>query len=324
APFSKGEPKENPKKPGRKPGRGYGKRHFRARPEKIDRVLEAPLDDGPCPLCGGEEFENHRVEEQFLTEIPKVEPTVTQFNVHVAECCGCGCRVQGRHPEQISDALGAAANQIGPTAIAFAIDLNKTLGASDGKIARLCRHAFGLSVNRSTLRRAFLRVARKAEPLYERINDLVRTSGLVYPDETGWKVGGHSEWLWTFVSPSATLYVIEPSRGFDVIEAVLGADYSGLLGRDGWAPYDRLEAAVHQLCNGHLIRRASRLAEANRGGAVRFPRDLKAVLQRGLELRDLRDEESISPRRLRDELNKLEWKLDELITKKFSNEENRK
>src|SRR5690606_30802079 len=104
----------------------------------------------------------------------------------------------------------------------------------------------------------------------------------------------------------------------------LGADYSGLLGRDGWAPYDRLEAAVHQLCNGHLIRRASRLAEANRGGAVRFPRDLKAVLQRGLELRDLRDEESISPRRLRDELNKLEWKLDELITKKFSNEENRK
>src|SRR5690606_23933254 len=117
-------------------------------------------------------------------------PTVTQFNVHCADCCGCGRRVQGRHSEQISDALGAAANQIGPNAIAFAIDLNKTLGASDGKISRFFDDAFGLQVNRSTLRRAFLRIGRKAEPLYERINDLVRESGLVYPDETGWKVGG--------------------------------------------------------------------------------------------------------------------------------------
>lgn len=324
APFSKGEPKEDPKRPGRKSGRQYGKRFSRPQPKKVDRVLEAPLEKRPCPHCGGKEFENHRVEKQFVTEIPKIEPTVTQFNVHCADCCGCGRRVQGRHPEQISDALGAAANQIGPNAIAFAIDLNKTLGASDGKISRFFDDAFGLQVNRSTLRRAFLRIGRKAEPLYERINDLVRESGLVYPDETGWKVGGRRQWLWAFVSPSATLYAIEPSRGFDVIEAILGADYSGLLGRDGWAPYDSLEAATHQLCNGHLIRRASLLAQANRGGAVRFPRDLKDLLQRGLKLRDLRDAKRISGRRLRDELNKLEWDLDELITKRFSNDENRK
>src|SRR5690606_13786708 len=82
APFSKGDPKADPKKPGRKPGRDYGKRHFRARPKKVDRVLDAPIDEGPCPHCGGKEFENHRVEEQFVTEIPKIEPTVTQFNVH--------------------------------------------------------------------------------------------------------------------------------------------------------------------------------------------------------------------------------------------------
>jgi len=236
----------------------------------------------------------------------------------------CGRRFQGRHPEQISDALGAAGNQIGPHAIAFAIDLNKTVGASDGKIARFFRDAFALTVNRSTLRRAFLRTARKAEPLYEHIKTLVRSSPVVYPDETGWKVAGHREWLWTFVGQDATLYDIEPSRGFDVIERALGADFAGILGRDGWAPYNRLEQATHQLCNGHLIRRASLLEELNQAGGVRFPRDLKNVLQRGLALRDARDEGRLEEPALLTEASNLEWDLDLLITKNFTNNENRK
>lgn len=323
APFSKGDPKKDPKKPGRKPGKDYGKRAFRPRPEKVDRVVDVPLEQTCCPDCGGE-LGNERIEEQFVTDIPPVEPVVTQFNVHCANCCECGRHVQGRHPEQISNALGAAANQIGPNAIAFAIDLNKTMGASDGKIANFFREAFGLALNRSTLRRAFLRVARKAEPLYERINIIVRKSGLVYPDETGWKVGGRREWLWTFVSPDATLYTIEPSRGFDVIKAILGSDYAGLLGRDGWAPYDLLKDAIHGLCNGHLIRRASLLETINVGGGVCFPRDLKALLQQGLHLRDQRDEGSIGRRRFLAEVDQLQWGLDDLITKRFSNNENRK
>jgi transposase len=255
-----------------------------------------------------------------------VKPKVTQFNVHAANCKRCGQRVQGRHPEQISDALGAAANQIGPNAIAFAAQLNKSMGVSHGKIARFYDDAFGLPLNRSTLLRALLRTAEKAEPLYKGIQLIVRNSGLVYPDETGWKVGGRMQWLWAFPAPSAraTLYVIEPSRGFDVIEAVLGADYSGFLGRDGWAPYDRLESAIHQLCLAHLIRRARWLEELNRGGAVRFPREVKALLQQAILLGDQRDAGQLSRRRFLARASELEWGLDELLTKNFSNDENRR
>jgi transposase len=325
APFSKGEPKKKPKKPGRKPGAAYGERHSRARPAKIDRVLDALIRESCCPDCGGE-LGNRRIEEQFVTDIPRVESITTQLNVHCANCLECGRRVQGRHPEQTSDALGAASNQIGPHAIALAIDLNKTAGVSDEKVSRFFGETFGLSVSRSGLRRAYLRAGKKGQPLYENINVIVRDSALVYPDETGWKVGGVLEWLWAFVSPKAkaTLYTIEPSRGFDVIDDVLGSDYDGLVGRDGWAPYDSLKAATHGLCNAHLIRRACRLEQLNRGGAVRFPRDLKALLQRGLRLRDRRDEGLVSPERFLDGVYKLEWALDELITKKFSNDENRK
>jgi len=66
------------------------------------------------------------------------------------------------------------------------------------------------------------------------------------------------------------------------------------------------------------------LEEMNRGGAVRFPRDLKALLQRGLLLRDQRDAGRLGSRRFLSEASKIEWDLDELITKNFSNDENRK
>ena len=325
APFSRGKTKKDPKKPGRKPGRNYGKRYGRARPKKVDRVLDALVTEKCCPCCGGE-LGRECVHEQFITDIPPVKPTVTQINVHSRGCKRCGRRVQGRHPEQISDALGAAANQIGPNAIAFTAQLNKSTGASYGKIARFFQDAFDLSVNRSTLLRALLRTARKAEPLYAGVQTIVRNSKLSHPDETGWKVAGLLEWLWAFPCPieKATLYKIEPSRGFDVIEAVLGVDYAGFLGRDGWAPYDRLEHAIHQLCLGHLITRCGRLEELNCAGGVRFPHDLKALLKKALLLRDDRDSGQLTRRQFLARANKLEWRLDELIARKFSNNENRK
>ena len=104
APFSKGPPQANPKRSGRPAGHAPA---HRRRPEWVDRTLGAELP-GECPDCGGE-LTNHRVEEQFVIDIPPVEPLVTQFNVHIADCVDCGKRVQGRHAEQISDEAFAEA-----------------------------------------------------------------------------------------------------------------------------------------------------------------------------------------------------------------------
>jgi len=75
----------------------------------IIRTLDAPLPEH-CPHYGeGIDFE--RWAEQFQTELPEVKPVVTRFRVGVGRCRGCRRRVQGHHPEQTSDALGAAASQ---------------------------------------------------------------------------------------------------------------------------------------------------------------------------------------------------------------------
>ena len=121
APFSKGPPKANPKPPGRKSGDEYGSHQRRAGPPKVDEVHEAPLP-GLCPYCAGAVTETE-IAQQYQTEIPR-KVIHRQINVHMGQCTCCHRRVQGRHPLQTSDALGAAASQLGPDAQALAVQLN--------------------------------------------------------------------------------------------------------------------------------------------------------------------------------------------------------
>jgi len=321
APFSKGDPKPDPKKPGRKRGSKYGRRGERARPTKVDKVLEAQLPT-ECPGCGGVVVETG-VHEQFVTDVPPVAAHTTQFNVHVGCCQGCGQRVQGRHPQQHSDALGAAANQIGPTAQALAAHLNKVVGASYVKIADFFLAAWGIGIAPSTLTRALKRLAKKGDPAYQEIAEAVRTSPVVYPDETGWKVGGLKSWLWAFVGKDATLYAIEFSRGFEVAKAILGADWAGVLNHDGWTPYDSFCDALHQQCLGHLIRRCALILETATQGAVRFPRAIKAILQDALALRDRHAAGEISDHGLLSAVGKLEQRVERELSRTFSYKPNR-
>ena len=158
APFSKGPPKSDPQPPGRKPGDDYGTKAFRQAPNEVDESYDAPLPRR-CPLCGGG-VESVGTAEQFQTEIPR-RPIRRQFNVHIGRCTCCGKRIQGRHPLQTSDALGAAASQLGPDAQALATVLNKTAGLSHGKIQRVFQTAFGITFARGASAQIMLRAARR-------------------------------------------------------------------------------------------------------------------------------------------------------------------
>ncbi len=118
APFSKGDPKTNPAKPGRKPGAEYGTKARRPVPDHVDEEIFVPMPDA-CPCCqGGLDFEDEV--DQYQQEIVQVPGHVRRYRIARGRCRDCGRRAQGRHPDQSSDAIGAAGSQIGPQAIAIA------------------------------------------------------------------------------------------------------------------------------------------------------------------------------------------------------------
>jgi transposase len=285
APFAKGTLKKKPKKPGRKAGDDYGNHGHRPPPpaEQIDEIHEAPLPD-VCPDCGGP-LDETQVAQQYQVEIPR-RPIHRQFNVHVGQCRDCGQRVQGRHVLQTSDALGAAASQLGPDAQAAIVELNKNAGLSHGKVSSVFRNLFGIQLTRGGSAHVVLRAGRRCQPIYQAICRAVRRSAWAVGDETGWRVGGRLAWLHGFVARRATAYVVDPTRSHAPAERLLGLAYRGILIHDGWSPYDRFEHARHQQCLQHLLRRCAEMLETATGAAVCFPRRIAALLREGLALRD--------------------------------------
>ena len=225
-----------------------------------------------------------RVATQYQEELPVQRPIVRAFRVHIGQCRQCHRRVQGRHPLQTSDALGAAAVQLGPQAVALAVLLNKRLGLPYGKIARLLRDRFGLTVTRGGLVHAVHRAARQAQPTYDALCATVRGSPVVTPDETSWRVGPDLQWLWVFVTPDTTVYAIQPGRGLAQAAAVIGLDYAGVLVRDGWQSYRQFKQAPHQTCLAHLLRTCRTLLLDYPGQP--FVTAVKALLQAALATRD--------------------------------------
>ena len=88
---------------------------------------------------------------QFQTEIPPPQVERIEFRIQVGRCRCCRRRVQGRHPRQSSNAIGGAASQLGPRALALATQLNKGLGLPYGKTATVLEQAFGLRVSRGAV-----------------------------------------------------------------------------------------------------------------------------------------------------------------------------
>lgn len=256
-PFRRDQTVVHPKKPGRRKGHQADLRPLPTS-EQIDRVIDVPLDK--CPLCDVHLYDQGQVV-QYQTDLPPIVPIVTQFNIETGYCPCCRQYWQGRHPDQTSDAIGATGNTLGPVVLTMAAEMKHRLGVSYRKICDFLRTYCQLKVCPAAFIRAEQRLADLARPTYELLIEALRQSHVVHADETGWRVGRLSAWLWVFSSKQATVYVIRTgagARGHNVPADILGPDFDGYLVVDGLKTYDVLEVAKGR-CNGHLLRRCKKL-----------------------------------------------------------------
>ncbi len=309
-PFARKKRVTKRKRPGRKKGQGTFSYRRTPAAEEVKETKEEPLES--CPECGGELTER-KEHEQYVVDIPPVEPEITRYVTHSGHCAGCQRRVRSRHPEQISDATGAAGVVVGPRAKALAADMKHRLGLSYGKVCELLNDAFGLRVSRSGWYQAGVRLADQARPVYEELVETLRQSAVVHVDETGWRIGTLSAWLWVFTNQETTVYTIRSSRGHEVVIDILGTEFAGVLNSDCFLAYDAKALAdwLKQKCVAHLLRNLSEIEASKTRGAVRFARNVTALLQEALQLKA--DKPSIAADAFSQRAAELEERLDRLI-----------
>jgi transposase len=308
-PFRREHTTNQPKKPGRRKGHKADLRPL-PKPEHIDRVIDVPLQQ--CPMCQVPLYEQGQVV-QFQTDLPPIVPIVTQFNIETGTCPACRQRWQGRHPEQTSDAIGAAGNTLGPVVLTMAAELKHRLGVSYAKICDFLKTYCQLHVCPAAFIRAEQRLADLARPTYELLIDALRRAQVVHADETGWRIGRANAWLWVFASKDATIYAIRHSRGSDVPQEILGPDFDGYLIVDGGKAYEVLSYTKGQ-CNGHLLRRTKELHDNVTPAEQRLLDRLRTLIQEAIDLAQRRDQ--LTPdgyaRRVQEIDNRLEdWLLEQ-------------
>lgn len=315
APFARRDAQrvKKPRKRGRKPGKGQFKNREKPKAEEISEMKKAELSG--CPKCGSV-LEDIREHEQYEIDIPEIKPIITLYLMLSGKCPACGQRHWMCHPDQISRAVGASGVVIGPRAKALASDLKHRFGASYGKVSEVLNDAFHLNVTRGAWQQADQRLANQAQPIYQALIEALQACTVVHGDETGWRIGTLSAWLWVFTNRKLTVYTIEASRGHEVAVNILGKEFKGVLVSDCFLAYDHheLENWLKQKCLSHLLKDLKALTETKVRGAVRFAREVKELLQSALTLKSQKDQ--LSARRYAQQARILEVRLDELIDAK--------
>jgi transposase len=254
------EPRAKGRHPGGQPGHAP---HVRPRPDHVDETLDLTLD--LCPDCQGKLGDPSDSYERFVTEIVPAYLFVLRILVHRYWCRRCHRYVQGTTERAIPG------RQLGPR-LASTIVLLSMMGLPVRRIQEVLATMADLEVSVGEVQGLLELAAEKLGPEYAAIHHEVRSAYLVQPDETSMRVKGTNWWAWSFATELAAYYELDPSRGGDVVERVLGRDFAGKVVSDDWCAYGRLRGK-RGLCWIH-INRHLQAVEVAHGIAPRGPRDL--------------------------------------------------
>jgi hypothetical protein len=141
----------------------------------------------------------------------------------------------------------------------------------------------GLKISSGAIVEILHRLKAKLEPTLAGLKAVIRASPAVQADETGWRENGQNGYIWSASTPTVRYYEYHRSRGHEVVEALLGSDFQGVLGSDFYAAYN-VYTGLHQRCWVHLLRDRHELKEQHPEHAEvqQWAKDVKAVYDRAV------------------------------------------
>ncbi len=180
------------------------------------------------------------------------------------------------------------------------------------RISSLLKHLYGQKLSTAGLSAHLIRVSKILEVVYEEILEELRLAVKIHADETGWRVNGKKWWLWVIGNEQGAYYIIDKSRGKDVVHRMLGEIFLGVLIVDGWKAYLSV-MCEQQSCMAHLLRKIRKIFAAfpKLRSVYKFYIKFRKILRDGQRLQKQRDslEDHVFKRRLK----RLHDRLDELL-----------
>jgi len=184
-------------------------------------------------------------------DLPEPTPlVVTEHRVHDCRCTSCGARSRASFPDEVK-----APVQYGPRIAAVVIYLLHYQLLPEDRLAELMADLFGIRLVAATIARMSRTCAARLQDFVTAVRDLVAGAPVKHMDETGFRIGGKTQWLHVACTAWLTFYRVCARRGS------LLANVVGIVVHDHWKPYYTMPSVLHALCNAHHLRELKALID---------------------------------------------------------------
>jgi transposase len=200
-------------------------------------------------------------------DLPEPRPlAVTEHRAHDCQCAGCGAHSQGSFPDGVN-----APVQYGPRIAALVVYLLHYQLLPEGRLAELMADLFGIRLAAATIAQMSRNCAARLQGVVATVRDLVAGAAVKHMDETGFRIGGKTQWLHVACTAFLTFYRVCAKRGS------LLANVVGTVVHDHWKPYYTMQGVLHALCNAHHLRELKALIEIEKED---WAREMHRLLRR--------------------------------------------
>jgi transposase len=185
-----------------------------------------------------------------VVDIPEPKVVVTEHRAHGCVCPNCATVTWASFPEDVK-----APVQYGARICAFVVYLLNYQLLPEDRLAQLMSDLFGLKIVPATIARMSAACAQRFLGFADAVCERVATARVKHLDETGFRIGGRTQWLHIFSTALLTFYRVESKRGS------LLSGVTGIVVHDHWKPYYTMKGVLHALCNAHHLRELKALVE---------------------------------------------------------------
>src|SRR3954467_13346259 len=213
-----------------------------------------------CPCCGHDLQPMLTIAPRVIqqVDIKEVPLEIQEHRGHPGWCSHCQKQFEAPLPSGIG-----RGGLVGPRLTTVIAYLKGACHASYSTVRKFLRDVVGLTISRGQLANIIAKVSEALEHPYEGLRKRLPDEERLNVDETGHKQNRLRQWIWCFRAGLYTLFKIDPTRSGDVLIAVLGKEFDGVLGCDYFSAYRRYRrefGVLIQFCLAHLIRDVKFLA----------------------------------------------------------------
>jgi len=245
---------------------------------------DATIDHYPeaCTACGepltAAMATGHVARQVF--DLPEPRPLiVTEHRAHDCCCLSCGTQTRAAFPEGVT-----APVQYGQRIGAFVLYLLHYQLLPEKRLTALLADLFGVKLVTATIARISQDCAHRFRGFAEAVREHVAAAPVKHLDETGFRIGGKTQWLHIASTVWLTFYRVSAKRGS------LLPKVTGIVVHDHWKPYYTMRGVLHALCNAHHLRELKALVEIEKED---WARKMQRLLRRACHAANLAHQQGV-------------------------------